>query len=166
MDPEAHLLEPAGGLWVCFGLEDSPWLREEAASFALLLQRARAAKDRAHAPYSRFAVGSAVRMDGTVFDGCNVENASYGATLCAERTAIATAVAAGKRSLECIAISTSAAPEAELSERTPCGVCRQVMGEFASDRTLVLLDAGTDSHGRPRAEVIAFDLLLPWRFRL
>lgn len=166
MVPEAHLLDTAEGLWICLGLEDSAWLRERVPSFGPLLQRAREARGRAHAPYSGFAVGSAVLMDGTVVVGCNVENASYGATLCAERTAIATAVAAGKRSLELIAISTSAAPEADLTGRTPCGLCRQVMGEFASDKTLVLLDAGTGSAGRPRAEVIAFETLLPWRFRL
>lgn len=166
MVPETHLLDTAEGLWVCLGVEDSPWLREQLPSFALLLQQASEAKTRAHAPYSGFAVGSAVRMDGTVFAGCNVENASYGATLCAERTAISTAVAAGNRSLDVIAISTSAAPGADFSQRTPCGLCRQVIGEFASDRALVLLDAGTDSGGRLRAEVIAFDSLLPWRFRL
>jgi cytidine deaminase len=147
-------------------LEDSSWLREQVPSFAPLLRRARSAKTRAHAPYSGFAVGGAVLMDGSTFDGCNVENASYGATLCAERNAIASAVAAGKRSLDLIALSTSAAPGADLSERTPCGLCRQVMGEFASERTLVLLDAGDTPDGRLRAEVMAFDTLLPWRFRL
>jgi cytidine deaminase len=166
MLPEPHFLDTAEGFWVCLGLEDSPWLREQLPSFALLLERAREAKARAHAPYSGFAVGSAVLMDGMVFVGCNVENASYGATLCAERIAIASAVATGKRSLGVIAVSTSASPGADLSERSPCGLCRQVMGEFASDKTLVVLDAGSDSRGRPRAEVIAFDALLPWRFRL
>ncbi|WP_372807449.1 cytidine deaminase [Pontiella sp.] len=80
----------------------------------------------AHAPYSAYKVGAALLCDdGTVFTGCNVENASYGLTNCAERTAIFAAVAAGRRAFKAIAIAASKEPVPY-----PCGACRQVMAEF------------------------------------
>ena len=94
--------------------------------FTDLIPRALAARARAYAPYSRFHVGASLRCaDGTVVDGCNVENASYGLCICAERTAVAAAVAAGHRHFTAIAIATASSPPA-----APCGMCRQVLAEF------------------------------------
>jgi len=93
-----------------------------------LVGKALAARQRAYAPYSRFLVGAALLCDdGTVIEGCNVENASYGLCICAERTAVAAAVAGGRRHFKAIAIATAASPPA-----APCGMCRQVLAEFLS----------------------------------
>lgn len=92
---------------------------------------------RAHCPYSRFHVGAALEAeDGTVFTGCNVENASYGGTICAERTAVVTAVAAGKKKFRRIAIASDASEPA-----APCGLCRQFLAEFGLD--LAVVSVGT-----------------------
>lgn len=86
-----------------------------------LIRSAIEAKGRAYAPYSKFAVGAAVLgASGKIYTGANVENASYGASMCAERCAIFAAINAGERKLEAIAVT-----------ETPCGMCRQVMREFA-----------------------------------
>ena len=100
-----------------------------------LIAAARAATRNAHAPYSNFHVGAAVLLDsGEVFTGCNVENASYGLTNCAERTAIFSAVAAkGKIQLTAVAAFVSSGTAC-----SPCGACRQVIAEFAQPDTLIL----------------------------
>ena len=107
----------------------------------LLLRRAREAANRAHCPYSNFHVGAAVRCDdGSVIDGCNVENASYGLSICAERVALFTAISQGKRPIElavsCIDAQTDAAP----GSRMPCGACRQVMQELMPSTASVSID--------------------------
>ena len=94
-----------------------------------LVVLAKEAMEYAYSPYSKFKVGAAVlAKDGRVFTGCNVENASYGATNCAERTAIFKAVSEGYREFEAIAVVASSGDYA-----SPCGICRQVLAEFILD---------------------------------
>ncbi len=103
-----------------------------------LVNAALTARDRSYAPYSRYRVGSAVlAADGTIVTGCNVENASYGATICAERVALTRAVAEGKRAFVAIAVATA-------DGGAPCGICRQVMVELGPEMDVLISDsAGT-----------------------
>jgi cytidine deaminase len=106
-----------------------------------LLLLAREAAQRAYVPYSRFRVGATVEADGQIYSGCNVENASYGLTVCAERVALFTAVAAGHRRVERIAVTcVDAGPELGENGRMPCGACRQVMAELMGPAGEVLVD--------------------------
>jgi cytidine deaminase len=99
-----------------------------------LLQRAAEVRRQAYAPYSKYTVGAALLADsGEIFSGCNVENASYGLTICAERNAVFAAVAAGQTKFEKIALSLADAG-------TPCGACRQVLNEFAPELVILLGD--------------------------
>lgn len=101
-----------------------------------LMDMAKEAMKSAYAPYSHFSVGAAVETDdGEVYCGCNIENSSYGATICAERTAISKAVSEGYRRITRIAICDS-----NNSFAWPCGLCRQVMSEFAVEDFYVILE--------------------------
>jgi len=97
-----------------------------------LLVEARSAMARAYAPYSRFQVGAAVSTDRGVFSGANVENASYSLSICAERVAASSAVAAGARKIDAVAV-TASGPEPS----SPCGACRQFLYEFGPGMTVV-----------------------------
>ena len=107
---------------------------ERDASERRLVDAARAVRERAHAPYSGFKVGAALEAeDGSMFVGCNVENATYGLTVCAERSAIFRAIADGRRAFTRIAIV------ADTGEPTPpCGACRQLLWEFCGDIEVIL----------------------------
>jgi cytidine deaminase len=131
------------------------------ADLERLVGAARAARGNAHAPYSRYRVGAAILTHrGAIHSGCNVENASYGATLCAERGAIAAMVAAGDREpVACAVVTAGPRPGA------PCGICRQVLLEFARDMAIVLVAEDDEGHitSRKRARLRA---LLPQAFQL
>jgi len=102
--------------------------------YDLLVKKAAEAKEKAYAPYSGFRVGAAVlTADGRIYTGCNVENSSFGATICAERTAVVKAVSDGKTEIAAIAVTSD-------SEQYtfPCGICRQVISEFVSDETKII----------------------------
>jgi cytidine deaminase len=101
-----------------------------------LAQEALAARRKAYAPYSRFKVGaSLLTTEGEFIRGCNVENASFGLCLCAERNALSTAIAAGKRQFAAMAIATGGSPPSP-----PCGMCLQFMAEFCEDLDLLLVN--------------------------
>lgn len=108
-----------------------------------LVARARHVAEGAYAPYSKFHVGAVVvAEDGTEFSGVNVENAAYGSTMCAEATAIASAVSAGVRKIDTVAVGTL-----EGSDHYPCGNCRQLMQEFGVERIIVQeADGGVRIH--------------------
>ncbi|WP_025686146.1 cytidine deaminase [Paenibacillus maysiensis] len=121
-----------------------------------LIQKALEARKQAYVPYSNFQVGAAVLgSDGTIYHGCNVENASYGLCNCAERTAIFKMVSEGCRKIDAIAVVADT--EGPVS---PCGACRQVISEFAQPDTKVYL---TNLHGN--TEEWTVDQLLPGAFR-
>lgn len=119
-----------------------------------LVAKARAARHRAYAPYSRFRVGAAVQAEGRLFEGANLENASYGLTLCAERAAVAAAVLAGARRLQAVAVASGTVPPTP-----PCGMCLQTLAEFAGPELVVLL-AGA----RGKVEETTLGELLPRGF--
>jgi cytidine deaminase len=105
-----------------------------------LVQRARAAMRHAWAPYSNFHVGAAIEAaDGSVFVGCNVESASYGLTICAERMALGAAVAGGARKLKRIVVTTEVDPPA-----APCGACRQLLAEFGLSLEVLAVGPATE----------------------
>lgn len=117
--------------------------------FTPLISIAWEVRDRAYAPYSRFCVGAALLgADGVIYRGCNVENLSYGLTICAERNAIATAVAAGCRSFTALVVVADTREPV-----SPCGACRQVMAEFGDFPILMAT--------REKSEETTLGILLP-----
>lgn len=121
-----------------------------------LLAAAKAAQRQAHAPYSRFRVGAALlTKSGKIYTGCNVENASYGLTICAERVAITKAVSEGHRQFQAIAVVCPS------TKPTPCGACRQFLAEFG-DMTVIC----ADSRNVKRVQTYRLTELLPHAFEL
>jgi len=121
-----------------------------------LVEAARQVRANAYTPYSRYMVGAAVRTaDGRIFAGCNIENASYGLSICAERVAVFRAVAEGAHPIEAVAVVTA-------DGATPCGACRQVLIEFASNPAQCRVIIAT-----PEVVVAQYALaeLLPHAFR-
>ena len=117
-----------------------------------LVAKAMEAREKAHAPYSHFAVGAALlAKSGRVYTGCNVENASYGLSICAERTAVFKAVSEGERDFEAIAVVTEKGV-------TPCGACRQVLLEFGDDIQVIV------ANGAGEYRIFGLQELLPEAF--
>ncbi len=118
-----------------------------------LCQVAAGAARQAHAPYSQFPVGAALLgKSGKIFTGCNVENASFGLTMCAERVAVGMAVASGEREFAAIAISLK-------NGGAPCGACRQVLAEFSLEMRVLM----ADENGNLQREIV-LEKLLPLAF--
>lgn len=129
--------------------------RFDAALFDRLLEQAIVVRENAYAPFSGYRVGAAIATrGGTIHVGCNVENSTYGATICAERGAVMQMIAAGQREpVACVIVTSDGA--------SPCGICRQVLAEFADDMPVVLANLDDES-GR----VVQLSELLPLAFRL
>ena len=114
--------------------------------------------DRAYCPYSHFPVGAALLCrDGTVFTGCNIENAAYGATICAERTAMGKAISEGHRDFVRIVIAGRSDDYC-----VPCGTCRQVMMEFAPDLTVICLNKKGESRKFALKELLPYGFDQTW----
>lgn len=121
-----------------------------------LYEKASAARENAYVPFSGFRVGAAVLTeDDSIYTGVNIENSSYGATICAERTAFVKAISEGHRGFKAIAVTAG-----EEHEAMPCGICRQFMYEFSPDMEII---TGTDNE---HLRVMRLDELLPLGFRL
>jgi cytidine deaminase len=118
-----------------------------------LLAFAREVQEKAYAPYSGFRVGAAVYADGDIFQGVNVENAAYGSTMCAERSAIGAAIAAG-----CLDVTAIAIVGDSESPTVPCGCCRQVLAEFNPEMRVIMGGSSDAVH------VMSLDELLPEAF--
>lgn len=121
-----------------------------------LIEHASKVRENAYAPYSDYAVGAALLLDnGDIITGVNVENSSFGGTVCAERSAVFTAVSQGFRNFKSIAVVTDSSPPA-----APCGFCRQVLAEFAPDLPIIL------SNTKGEITETNLNALLPMQFKL
>ena len=126
------------------------------AEIDLLLDKAQEAREHSYAPYSRYRVGAALlTADGQIYQGCNIENAGFTPTVCAERTAFFKAVYDGHKAFRAIAVIATGE---EMG--FPCGVCRQVMAEFC-DKDFIIVTANRD---RTKVDVSTFETLLPHSF--
>ena len=116
-----------------------------------LIEQAAAAREKAYVPYSEYPVGAAIlTSSGAVFTGCNIEIASYGATLCGERTAAFKAVSEGEREFRAVAVVTS-------NGAAPCGICRQVLYEFGPEMIVIMADPdGTITWEGPLADLLPY----------
>jgi cytidine deaminase len=122
-----------------------------------LVMMAVKAKENAYAPYSQFHVGAALLAEnGKVYTGCNVENSSYGASICAERTAVCKAISDGAKAIKALAVSSDSG-----SFTLPCGICRQVISEFCTPDTPLYL-----SNCKGEFKTFRFDEILPYAFNL
>lgn len=142
----------------------------DADLLAALIGAAREAAGRAHAPHSHFHVGAAVVMaddpSAAIHGGANVENSSYGVTVCGERNALFGAVSKGFKRIKYLAVSTANSLDGPLSERSPCGICRQAIREFTEhdvslDEALILIDTGEPG---VLCDVVDIGRLLPHGF--
>ena len=125
-----------------------------------LVREALEARKQSYCPYSSFAVGAALLCgDGTIFRGCNIENAAYPATNCAERTAMFKAVSEGNMDFRAIAIVGGPKGKEPKDFCAPCGVCRQVMQEFCAPDFMIYMGRGDDSY-----EAVPLEQLLPYGF--
>lgn len=119
-----------------------------------LWQEANFFKSRSYSPYSNFRVGASLLMDdGRIFGGCNIENSSYSATICAERTALFKAISEGSKYIKAIMITSDG------KDTFPCGVCRQVIGEFSTEDTKIIIANSLDDY-----KIYTIDELLPYKF--
>ena len=135
-------------------------LRVGSALLDQLVQEAKAVRERAYAPYSNYPVGAAIATkSGAIYVGCNVENSSFGGTICAERGAIMAMVAAGERDPIACAVVTGD------EGASPCGICRQVLSEFATDMPVVLVGLGSREGETGRVVQLADLLPLAFRFK-
>ena len=121
-----------------------------------LVALAKEARERSYCPYSKFAVGAALLCaDGTVYQGCNIENAAFGPTVCAERVAVFKAVYDGKREFKAIAVAGGRAGEEVTGLFPPCGVCRQVLREFCGlDLMLYMAKENGEFESRTLGEML------------
>lgn len=121
-------------------------------TYKTLVQRARSARTHSHSPYSHFRVGAAIQTaGGKVFTGCNIENSSYGLTICAERTAIFKAISEGHRKFKAIAIATD-----DRGFTSPCGACRQVIMDLAGNIDFVMSNKNGDIRVFKMSELFPF----------
>jgi cytidine deaminase len=129
-------------------------VEEFVAEYEALLEVAKKSRENAHAKYSGFQVGAALRtVGGKIFGGCNVENATYGLTVCAERVAIFKAISEGERKFNAIAVVTDTE-----TLTPPCGACRQLIWEFCGDVPVILANL------KGKSEIIAMRELFPKPF--
>lgn len=125
-----------------------------------LVKNALCARNQAYAPYSRYKVGAALlTSDGRIYQGCNVENASYGATNCAERTAFFKAISEGTRQFSAIAIAGGPEDKPITEYAYPCGICRQVMQEFCDPKFQIIVVKSENEY-----KIMTLDELLPHGF--